>query len=126
MKPTFFDMTVHDLDKAREFFEGVFGWKFTKVEAADNYYRIQAGPAHEPGINGGIGVVGQARISEGRPMTQISVPVSDLDGHIEKVKERGGYVVEPKMAIAGVGWYATCAEPGGLVFGLLQADKNAG
>ncbi|MBI5636484.1 MAG: VOC family protein [Nitrospinae bacterium] len=37
----------------------------------------------------------------------------------------GGSVVEQKMVIPGIGWYATCAEPGGLKFGLLQVDQNA-
>ncbi len=70
-------------------------------------------------------MVGQARISEGRPLTQVTVPVPDLEDFIVKIKEYGGYVLEPKMAIPGVGWYATCAEPGGLVFGLLEADPKA-
>jgi hypothetical protein len=29
------------------------------------------------------------------------------------------------MAVPGIGWYATCAEPGGLLFGLIQADPAA-
>jgi len=28
------------------------------------------------------------------------------------------------MQIPGIGWYATCAEPGGLLFGMIQADAN--
>lgn len=126
MKPTFFDMTVQDVDKARQFFEGVFGWQFDKLDGSDNYYRIEAGPKSEHGINGGMGVVGQARISEGRPLTQISIPVPNLEAAMALVKEKGGYVMEPKMSIPGVGWYATCAEPGGLVFGMLQLDPEVG
>lgn len=125
MKPNFFDMAVHDIDKAREFFGNVFNWKFQKQEASDRYYLIEAGPADEDGINGGIGVVGQARIAEGRPLTQITIPVPDLETYITKVKENGGYVLETKLPIPGVGWYATCAEPGGLIFGVLQSDPNA-
>jgi len=125
MKPDYFDMTVHDLDRARQFFEHVFDWQFRKLPSSDQYYRIEAGPADEPGINGGIGVVSQARISEGRPLTQITIPVPDLEAFIEKIKMNGGYVVETKMPIPGVGWYATCAEPGGLIFGLIQNDPKA-
>ena len=32
--------------------------------------------------------------------------------------------IEPKMPIPGIGWYATCAEPGGLVFGLIQPTSD--
>jgi hypothetical protein len=125
MKPSYFDMTVHDVDKARQFFEQVFGWRFEKLPSSDAYYRIEAGPPDERGINGGIGMVGQARISEGRPLTQISIRVPDLEAFIAKIKENGGYVVETKLPIPGVGWYATCAEPCGLIFGLFEADPKA-
>jgi hypothetical protein len=125
MKPCYFDMTVHDVDKARDFFGQVFGWQFKKQEHADEYYRIEAGPPAEPGINGGIGMVAGARIAEGRPMTQITIPVPNLESCIEKVKANGGYVLETRMAIPGIGWYANCAEPSGLVFGLLERDPDA-
>ncbi len=29
------------------------------------------------------------------------------------------------MAIPTIGWYVTCAEPGGLMFGIIQVDSNA-
>ncbi len=30
MKPTYFDLTVHDVGQARTFFEEVFGWRFER------------------------------------------------------------------------------------------------
>jgi predicted enzyme related to lactoylglutathione lyase len=125
MKPGYFDLTVHDVDQAKRFFGNVFGWRFEKLATADEYYLIEAGPADEPGIDGGIGMVGQARISEGRPLTQVTIPVPNLEDFIVRIKEYGGYVLEPKAAIPGIGWFATCAEPGGLIFGVLQKDPKA-
>lgn len=90
------------------------------------YYRIQAGPAGEAGIDGGIGSIKDAPLAAGRPTTQMTIPVENLDDVLAKVHESGGRVVEPKMPIPGVGWYATCAEPGGLFFGLIQADSRTG
>jgi len=58
-------------------------------------------------------------------MTQVTVPVPDLDDVVARVIAAGGHVVEPRMPIPGIGWYATCAEPGGLKFGLIQADESA-
>jgi len=88
------------------------------------YYRIQAGPPGEPGIDGGIGATKDAPIAGGRPLTQVTIPVTGLDEVLVRVQESGGRIVEPKMAIPGIGWYATCAEPGGLVFGLIQPDSD--
>jgi len=125
MKPAYFDLTVSDLGQARAFFESVFSWRFERFPMPYEYYRIQAGAEGEPGIDGGIGSVKDTPLSEGRPLTQITVPVPNLDEAISLVHANGGKVIESKMPIPGVGWYATCAEPGGLFFGIIQDDANA-
>ena len=89
------------------------------------YYRIQAGSTEEPGIDGGMGAIKDAAISGGRPLVTLTVPVADLDACVATIRESGGSVVEPRVAIPGVGWYATCAEPGGLMFGIIEADPAA-
>jgi len=125
MKPTYFDLTVRDLGKARAFFEKVLGWRFEKFPMPYEYYRIHAGAEGEPGIDGGIGSVEDAPLSAGKPLTLITVPVANLDEAVSLVRAGGGSIVEPKTPIPGVGWYATCAEPGGLLFGIIQADASA-
>ena len=125
VKPTYFDLTVRDLPRAKAFFEKVLGWRFARFDMPYEYYRIEAGPAGEPGIDGGIGAIADTPTSEGRPMTQVTVPVADLDDSLAKVLAAGGHIVEPRMAIPGIGWYATCAEPGGLKLGFIEADENA-
>ncbi len=125
MKPTYFDLTVRDLGQARTFFEKVLGWRFEKFPMPYEYYRIQAGVEGEPGIDGGIGSVKDAPLSEGKPLTLITVPVANIDNVISLVQASGGRLVEPKIPIPGIGWYATCAEPGGLLFGIIQDDANA-
>ncbi|HZR03733.1 MAG TPA: VOC family protein [Burkholderiales bacterium] len=125
MKPTYFDLTVRDLAQARAFFESVFGWRFEKFPMPYEYYRIQAGPEGEAGIDGGIGAVKDSPIADGRPMTQMTVPVPNLEASIAKVLASGGQVVESRTAIPGIGWYATCAEPCGLLFGIIEFDRTA-
>lgn len=125
MKPIYFDFTVKDINAARRFFEQVLGWKFEKFPMPYEYFRIQAGEPDEPGIDGGIGAIKDTKITEGRPLTQVTIPVVDLDESLLKVQESGGQIIEAKMAIPGIGWYATCAEPGGLKFGMIEADPAA-
>jgi predicted enzyme related to lactoylglutathione lyase len=74
--------------------------------------------------DGGIGATKDAPVSGGRPTTQVTIPVSNLDEVLARVRESDGSIVEDKMPIPGIGWYATCAEPGGLLFGLIQADPG--
>lgn len=125
MKPTYFDLTVHDLGLARTFFENVLGWQFEKFDMPYEYFRIRTGPEELPGIDGGMGAISDAPLSEGRPMTLVTIPVTDLEATLARVTSAGGRIVEPRIRIPGVGWFATCAEPGGLKFGLIQADTNA-
>lgn len=125
MKPTYFDFTVKDLDKAKTFFEYVLNWRFEKFPMSYDYYRIHAGAAGESGIDGGIGAIADTPTAKGRPLTQVTIPVPNVDDCIAKVEEAGGRVIEPKMAIPGIGWFAACAEPGGLLFGVMEADPEA-
>jgi predicted enzyme related to lactoylglutathione lyase len=125
MKPTYFDLTVLDVGQARRFFEATLGLRFRKFDMPYEYYRIQAGGESEPGIDGGIGSVKDAPVSQGRPMTQVTVPVANLNEVLARVVANGGSIVEPRIPIPGIGWYATCAEPGGLKFGLIETDPAA-
>ncbi len=79
----------------------------------------------EPGVDGGTGAVKDFPQSEGRSLTLMTIPVADVDDIISKVEQNGGGVVEPKRAISGIGWFCTCAEPGGLLFRVLQPDPGA-
>jgi uncharacterized protein len=124
MKPVYFDLTVKNAKEARQFFEEVFGWKFEKFPMPYEYYRIQAGPTNEPGIDGGIGEIKDAPLSGGKPLTQVTIGVPNIDEFIDRVKRNGGSIIEPKLVIPGIGLYATCAEPGGLKFGLIQSDPE--
>jgi predicted enzyme related to lactoylglutathione lyase len=126
MKPSYFDFTVKDLDEAKSFFEHVFDWRFQSFPGMPyEYYRIQAGPEDEPGIDGGIGGIADTPTAEGRPLTQVTISVLSVDDCIARVREAGGTVIEPKMPIPGIGWFAACAEPGGLLFGVMEVDPEA-
>ena len=126
MKPTYFDFTVRDLDVAKSFFEEVFEWRLEKFPGMPyEYYRIQAGAENEPGIDGGIGAIADTPTAEGRPLTQVTIPVPSVDDYIARIEVAGGKVIESKMPIPGIGWFAACAEPGGLLFGIMEADPEA-
>ena len=126
MKPTYFDFAVKDLHTAKSFFEHVFDWRLEKFSGMPyDYYRIQAGAEDEPGIDGGIGAIADTPTAEGKPLTQVTIPVSSVDDCIARVEEAGGKVIEPKKPIPGIGWFAACAEPGGLLFGVMEADPEA-
>jgi uncharacterized protein len=121
MKPVYFDLTVANLEAAKGFFSQLFGWRFERFPMPYEYYRIEAGPAGEPGIDGGIGAATDTAISGGKPLVNLTIPVPDIDACLARVDALGGRIVEARTEIPGIGRYATCAEPGGLMFGVLEA-----
>jgi predicted enzyme related to lactoylglutathione lyase len=114
-----FEVSADDPERAKSFYEGVFGWQFTKWDGPSPYWLIKTGEDSEPGINGGM------FIRRGPAGHVNTVAVSSVDDYVARVKEAGGEVAMEKMAIPGVGWLAYCKDPEGSLFGLHQMDPSA-
>jgi len=85
------------------------------------YWLVQTGDDNEPGINGGI-----TRPREGQNSgTLNTIAVESLDRTTEKIKQGGGEICVPKMAIPKIGWLAYASDPAGNVFGIIEPDTSA-
>jgi len=116
-----FEMYTDDPEKARKFYQEVFGWQFNKWNGPQEYWLVTTGEEGEPGINGGM-----MRPRPGQsPGTINTIGVPSLDQVIKKIEHQGGTICVPKMAIPGVGWLAYAEDPTGNVFGVLEPDTNA-
>jgi uncharacterized protein len=116
-----FDLPADDAQRAIKFYGGVFGWKFDKWPGGVDYWTITTGKDGEPGINGGMSL----RMPGQGGVVANSIEVPDVDEYSRKVQGAGGKIVNPKMAIPGVGWFATCADSEGNLFGIFQGDPAA-
>lgn len=117
-----FDLPAEDPEKLKEFYENIFGWKFEKWNDPSGkmeYWMIYTGKG-EPGIDGGMG---KKREQNEQVANTIGVP--DVDSYINKIKENGGTILMPKMAIPGVGWIASFLDPQGNKHMIMEDDKNA-
>jgi uncharacterized protein len=122
-RPVHFDITAEDPDRAVAFYEKVFGWKITHWGEGGpmDYWLIETGDS-DPGINGGL-----SRRDEGAaPATTNTIGVDSLDDAMEAVKGAGGEVIQGRMPIPGVGWFAAVSDTEGNHFGLMQPDDSAG
>jgi hypothetical protein len=125
MRPIHFEIHADEPERGIRFYEQAFGWTFQKFEGAMPYWLITTGPDGTPGINGGLmqrmgKVDGQAVIAY-----VCTMPVEDLDAHVQKVLSLGGTMALPKMPITGMGWLAYCKDTEGNIFGMMQMDPNA-
>jgi uncharacterized protein len=115
-----FDLPADDPKRAQKFYSEVFGWKFDKWDGPMEYWMIKTGDEKELGINGGMSkrMPGQVGITN-------TIDIPSVDEYSKKIQSMGGQVLVPKMPILGVGYFATCMDTEGNVFGIIQMDKNA-
>jgi uncharacterized protein len=119
-RPIHFDLTADNPERAMKFYKDVFGWKFEKWDGPMEYWMATTGTKKEQGINGGLSKRGK----EGMPnMNTIGVP--SVDRFTKKIQDKGGKILMPKMPIPGVGWFATCQDTEGNIFGIIEQNKKA-
>lgn len=115
-----FDIPSDSPERAQKFYQEVFGWKFDKWNGPMEYWMIRTGDDNQPGINGGL-----ARRMPGQIGMTNTVDVPSLDEYTAKIQSNGGQVLIPRMPIPGVGYFATCMDTEGNIFGIIQMDQNA-
>ncbi|MGD1010865.1 MAG: VOC family protein [Candidatus Aminicenantales bacterium] len=115
-----FNIYADNPGRAINFYGTVFGWKAEKWNGPVEYWMITTGPDDKPGINGGIG-----RREDPGDHTMNTIGVPSVDEFVVKIRAAGGKVVEPKMAIPGVGWFAVCLDTEGNTFGVMEDDPKA-
>ena len=114
-----FEIGVDDPDRAKKFYENVFGWKIEKWGPVE-YWLITTGNKNEPGINGAL----RKRMNP-RESTTNTISVPSIDEFVKKVVKNGGKVSMPKQSIPGIGYHAVCQDTEGNVFGILEEDETA-
>jgi predicted enzyme related to lactoylglutathione lyase len=117
-----FEFPALDPEKSVQFYRSVFGWEITRWAGPVDYWLTTTGPEGKAGINGAI-VRRRDFIS---PHTVVTLDVPSVDDFIAKIISAGGKVIMPKHAIPGVGYNAYCADPSGIIFGIMQDDPSAG
>src|SRR3977135_4496878 len=116
------EISTHDPEAVRPFYQDVFGWQFKKFEASPiEYWLVTTGDDKDPGINGGLACPRQGQ-SPG-PINPIAV--RSLDQSIKKIEQRGGKICVPKMEIPNIGWLAYAEDPAGNLFGVIGPHSTA-
>ncbi|MGD8545727.1 MAG: VOC family protein [Candidatus Bathyarchaeota archaeon] len=116
-----FEIPANDIEKLKEFYSNLFKWKIEKSPGPIEYWLIETVPVDEkmqplrPGVNGGMY---KKERPEFKPVNYISV--ESIDKCIEKVKNLGGKIIQPKQEVQNVGWIAVALDPEGNQFAMLQ------
>jgi predicted enzyme related to lactoylglutathione lyase len=97
-----FAITATDVDRARAFYEAVFGWRF-EPWGPPGFFLICSGTDEEPGIQGALQASSDYAQGPGVGGIEITVAVEDVAEIARRVEEAGGRLFMREARIPGVG-----------------------
>jgi hypothetical protein len=116
-----FDISADDTERAKRFYEELFGWKIGLLSGPEAYYLIET-----TDLDGQIGIGGgMARRSKPEDRITNFIGVNSINEYVAKVEKLGGKVIEPKRPVPGWGYLAVCLDTENNAFGLWEEDNNA-
>jgi predicted enzyme related to lactoylglutathione lyase len=119
---THFAINADNVERAKTFYERVFGWTFSPW-GPPGFYKIDTGADAQPvlaALQGRRTFEGEAPIGY-----ECTMSVESIDDTARRVKTAGGTVVLKKSVIVGVGALMFFKDSEGNVFGAIQFDKRA-
>lgn len=110
------DLNTKDQERAKQFYEGLFGWKISPGQDMTGYLHLQNGEEY-------IGGMPSASQMDPHmpPHWMIYFFVADCDAATAKAQGLGAAVHMPPMTIEKVGRMSVAADPQGAVFALFAA-----
>ena len=119
----YFEIQSSDIQRDINFYQSVFGWKFTRQESVPiEYYRIETN-----GINGGL-----LKRPAKTPPTECgtnaftcSIQVENFDKTAKVITQNGGQTAMEKFAVPNRCWQGYFVDLDHNVFGIFEVDENA-
>lgn len=114
-----FAINADDVERARKFYEKVFGWKLS-AWGPPGFYQIEGA-----GVFGALQqrrelIAGQRTVG-----FECTLGVKSIDAIEAAVKGAGGKVIMERSVIVGVGTLMWFQDPEGNAFGAMQYDAQA-
>ncbi|RKS73328.1 hypothetical protein BZB76_4018 [Actinomadura pelletieri DSM 43383] len=119
--PTWLDIGVPDIDRAKTFYGTLLGWEFQDLGAEGGGYNMCT--------LRGAPIAGMMRNPDDQPAEywwSVYFATDDCDGTVKRVTDAGGEVVVAPMDVMDQGRLAIAKDPVGGQFGLWQGTAHAG
>lgn len=116
-----FDLTVPDAEKVRDFYEAVVGWKASPVAMGDYCDFCMRPPGSEKAVAGICHPRGQ---NSGVPAQWLMyIIVENVEEAANRCRESGGKVLNGPREIPGYGEMCVIQDPAGAVAALFQPTR---
>jgi uncharacterized protein len=119
-----FAINADDVERARRFYEQVFGWRF-EPWGPPGFLQIFSGNDQEPGIRGALQKRRELLPGVRTVGFECTVGVADVDAVAAAVVAHGGTILIPRALIPTVGYLIFFRDPEGNVAGAMQYDSTA-
>ncbi len=115
-----FAINCDDVDRAKTFYEGVFGWRF-QAWGPPGFFNT-----NDAGVRGSIQP--RRELVPGVRMSgmECSFGVADIDATQAAIEKLGGKVIMPKVVIPTVGTLIFFQDPEGNLAGAMQYERATG
>ncbi|MBV8984865.1 MAG: VOC family protein [Acidimicrobiia bacterium] len=97
-----FAIHADDVERARRFYEAVFGWRF-EAGGPPGFYNVLTGTDDQPGILGALHERDEPLAGSGTRGFTCTVAVDDLDDIRKRVVANGGTITYEQIEIPTVG-----------------------
>src|SRR5437667_7748539 len=115
-----FEIPADNVERAKQFYGSLFGWKIEKFPGPMEYWHIDTGGANDT-PDGGL----LKRQNPGHQGITNYIGVASVDKFVAKVDKLGGKVCMPKTAVSQMGYFAICQDPENNTFALWEMNKDA-
>jgi predicted enzyme related to lactoylglutathione lyase len=117
-----FALHVDDVDRARAFYEAVFGWVF-EPWGPPGFYLIHTGDEASPGIQGLMHARQTPRAGTGLNGIEATFSVDDVDAIAASAEAHGAKITVPKFVIPTVGALIRFLDPEGNDIGIMRYES---
>jgi predicted enzyme related to lactoylglutathione lyase len=118
-----FGITADDVDRARRFYEQVFGWRF-EPWGPPGFYLIHTGTAEDPGVQGLLHKRREPVQGTGMTGFECTIGVENVDRIISAVEANGGKIAMAKFHIPTVGKGFYFLDTEGNFVGAMEYEKR--
>jgi predicted enzyme related to lactoylglutathione lyase len=118
-----FAIHADDVERARAFYEGAFGWRF-EAWGPPNFYLIHTGEAGDKGLQGALQERHAPLTGTGMRGFECTIGVDDLDSMTARITDRGGKLLSQPYTIEGVGRLSFFEDTEGNRVGVMQYDPS--
>ncbi|NLT52149.1 MAG: VOC family protein [Ignavibacteria bacterium] len=118
------EMGAENLDKAKQFYETVFGW--TGTIAKSNSPMPYAVMNNNNGVTSGIyQLTEEMKMNKIPPHWLAYIYVNNVNNTLELAVKSGGKIIQPAFDVDRVGRMAVVSDPSGAVLAIWEADEKA-